>query len=243
VDRIRPGAAQFRLFLFFLLFLPGTVFGADPAWAEISAWLRSEPKAESYRGGEARLREIFEEAVRREAPAGILFEKLKEGAAKQVSPEIIIQVLRDEIRHLVSARAVIRSSGLSAADPDSAAGLLKICSLALRGGLSEAALLEVLRAAAESGKGPSGAVELVPLLIRMQGIEPLPSGLIGPFCLALFSGRLPAAQYGSLVSLYLKAAAGKVSGGVTIRLMTDILKTGGGIVRIERELTRRIKKP
>lgn len=232
------------LFLFFLLFVgSGYIFPADPDAAEISAWLQGEPQAEYLRGEEPRIREIFAEARSRSVPGEILFERLKEGAAKRAAPEVLLRSLREETERLAAARRIILSAGPAISAAAREISLLKTSSLALRGGFSEKSLFEVLRAASDSGKGPAGAIELLPLLIRMQGIEPLPEASVGAFGLALFSGRLPPAQYGSLLSLYLKAAAGKLAGDVTLRLMADILRTGGGLVQIERELTRRIKRP
>lgn len=230
------------LLLFFLGTLPGPCGAEELGVREILSWLSAAEEAAPYRG-DVRYGAIFEKAKDEGVPLILLFEKLKEGIAKRISPPVLVRFLGEEGLRLALARSLVSSSSVEVRGSEEELALLKSCSISLSNGIDRAVLKEVLRAAALSRKGATGAVGFLPVLIRMREVGEIPSELAGPFASAVFSGRLPETEYGPLVSLYFKAVAGRLSTETTLKLMIDTLKTGGGIIQIERELSRRIRRP
>ena len=227
-----------------LLLLPVLIADAQPAGLpDIREWLGRDELAAPYRIISDKIIRVFEDAGGRDIPLEPLFDKLKEGAAKRIPAEDLAAYLAEEGHRLFRAREAVNASGLVPPGVRIDTGLLKSSAMALLSGISDENLYAVLFAARDSGRGLSAALEFLPALVRMEAVASLPPDEISPLASALFSGRVPVRSYGSLVSLYLRASAGRIPSDVIIRLMTDILAVGGGIIQIERELARRLRNP
>ncbi len=221
--------------------LPLSVF-SEPAGRDILSWLASEPLAAPYRNDEPRISALLSEAESRKVPLGILFDKLKEGASKRVPPRTLVKFLEEEKNRLLVIEELVRASNFDPG-PDGGKDLFKTCSIALLNGLESDTLRTALKEAGKRGRSREDLTELVSVLLRMKEVHPADSESIAAFVSAVFEGKVPASQYGTFVSLYMKAVAGRSSPGTILRIMTDVMRAGGGTLQIERELTRRTRLP
>ncbi|MCX7786636.1 MAG: hypothetical protein N2442_02920 [Spirochaetes bacterium] len=182
---------------------------------------------------------VFESASSEGLPLDLLFDKLKEGMAKQVPFSRLLSVLEGEAVRLAKVRGILQDGfGKEVEkDPLFLQGM-KVGSLALLSGFPE----EGLKVVCKPQIGIQKMVTLVPPLVEMHRIDSLPTQPLAYFVQTLSDSSIPSAQYGSFISLYLKATANRIPPPDTLRLMGDILKAGGGILQIERELARRTKR-
>lgn len=205
----------------------------------VRGWLKTEPMATPYRDLAPSIVQVFEAAQSEGLPLELLFDKLKEGAAKRVPPGRLKPVLEGELNRLLDVRKVLEEGfGKDVRkDPFFLQGM-KVGSLALLSGFP----IEGLNIVCASIIGMEKMISLVPPLTEMHRVEALPLQPLSSFARALSTSSIPPAQYGTFVSLYLKAVAGRIPPADTLRIMTDVLKAGGGILQIERELARRWKR-
>ncbi|GAB4373869.1 MAG: hypothetical protein Kow009_09620 [Spirochaetales bacterium] len=159
--------------------------------------------------------------------------------AKRVPPGRLRSVLEREAERLSKVRWILQDRFGKDVEKDPCfTQAMKIGSLALLSGFPEAGL----EAVCSSATGIEQMVRMLPPLVEMHRIEALPVPSLAHFVQALSGSTIPSAQYGTFVSLYLKAIAGRIPPADTLRIMGDVLKAGGSVLQIERELARRIKK-
>lgn len=232
----RKGSILF-FFFFWLPFVQAFPQGITPD--TVRAWLQAEPIAAPYRELTSSLVQVFETASTEGLPVELLFDKLKEGVAKKVPPTRLRSVLEGEVGRLLKVRQILQDGfGTDVARGPLFLQAMKIGSLALLSGFPE----EGLQVVCSSGADIEKMVSMVPLLVEMHRVAALPVPSLAHFVQALSGSTIPSAQYGTFVSLYLKAIAGRIPPADTLRIMGDVLKAGGGILQIERELARRMKK-
>ncbi len=232
-------SAPLGIVCFFLLLPLVSVFPQGITPDTIQTWLQSEPIAMPYREVAPSILQEFNSASAERLPLELLFDKLKEGVAKKVPPARLKAVLEGEVSRLLKVRKILQDGfGKEVErDPFFLQGM-KVGSLALLSGFPE----EGLKLVCSPQIGMEKMVSLVPPLVEMHRIDSLPLQPLAYFVQAVSASTIPSAQYGSFVSLYLKASASRIPPAETLRIMGDILKTGGGILQIERELARRTRR-
>ena len=236
---LRTNHVVVGLMVFFLVVPLPQVFSQEVTPDTVRAWLHTEPMATPYQDLAPSIVQVFEAARSDGLPLELLFDKLKEGAAKKVPSGRLKPALEGELNRLLQVRKVLQEGfGKDVTkDPFFLQGM-KVGSLALRSGFPE----EGLRIVCTPSMGLEKMVSLLPPLAEMHRIETLPLQPLSSFVQALSASPIPPSQYGTFVSLYLKATAGRIPPQDTLRIMTDVLKAGGGILQIERELARRSRK-
>ncbi len=226
--------------LAFFIFLPVEgVFSQSVTLDQVRMWLQTEPVAIPYQDLSPDLLQVFDSAASVGIPLELLFDKLKEGMAKKVPFSRLKPVLEGELARLVKVRKLLEEVyGRDVEREPLYLQGMKVGSLALLSGFPQEGLSIVY----SQVKGLERIVSLLPPLLEMHRIAPLPFQALPSFLQALRESSLPPSQYGTFVSLYLKAIAGRIPPIDILQIMTDVLHAGGGVLQIERELSRRTKR-
>ena len=59
---------------------------------------------------------------------------------------------------------------------------------------------------------------------------------------ALLASKIPPRSYEAVGSVFMKAIMNRIDADELIDLMTEILRDGGGLIRLEREVSRRMRR-
>ncbi|MBN1835940.1 MAG: hypothetical protein JW820_08815 [Spirochaetales bacterium] len=226
-----------------LLFLLGGLLAVPARGDELEAWFAADPRATAYADVRSELKDLFAAARLQSAPMGPLVDKLREGAAKGVDGERLVEALRVTIGRLVQARTILeQASGTpagAAAGEEDVQGL----SLLLLRGLPEELARGLIARGVQAGRemqsirAACGAVISLTAVAGLDEQETLRVGMkVGTLLLA---GALPVSSYEALAPVYLKArAAGLENGEILEQVIIASLEAGGGIVAMDEKINR-----
>jgi hypothetical protein len=217
---------------------PGGGVSQELTLEEIQNWLKIDSQMARYQEAAPEILRIFQTAQDESLPLILLLDKVKEGSAKRVPPSRLLKTLEEERQRIALVHRMLEKIPLQIPDQDRKNQILKTCSIALLGGFSLEGLEQLFTLVPPYEK----ALALVLPLMEMNRIAPIPMNSLERFLPVITKSSITESQYGTFVSLYLRAIAGKVPPEEVLRLMSDVIASGGGILQVERELTRRIKK-
>jgi hypothetical protein len=227
---IGHGRARFLLSLLFLLVLTVPATGD-----ELSSWFDADPRARAYAVVEAELQGLIDAARMEKVPIGPLIDKLREGAAKQVAPQRLLDAVGETIDQLARARSVLEeasgNSWKNEADILAVSLLLRDLPDELAGeliafGLGRGREMRSIRAAGDA-------------ITRLRSIAELEDGEALRVGTLLLDGSVPAFAYGSLPSVYLKAkASGLSENEILDEVIIGTLESGGGIIAMRVKIGR-----
>lgn len=160
---------------------------------------------------------------------------LREGAAKRVPGPRLVAALREESRRLARAREVLEDAGLLPVRTDEIAEVLRTLSVFQAAGVEPGTIASILDATDDLDRG----IAALSAIAGVVSIQPIEEGLATDLGLALTESALTPATYASVSSAYLRGTLSGVTGETAIRIIIDVLRRGGGLIQIDRELKAR----
>ena len=219
--------------LLYLLFL--LVLAVPATGDELSSWFASDQRARAYEAVEAELQGLIEEARQRKVPVGPLVDKLREGAAKGVDPQRLLDAVGETIDQLARARSVLEQAS---GNPWESEEDVQAVSLLLRG-LPEELAGELIAFGLHRGREMRAIRAAGDAITRLRSIAELGEGEALKVGTLLLDGRVPVFAYGSLPSIYLKAkASGLPEQEILDEVIMGTLESGGGIVAMRVKIGR-----
>lgn len=209
---------------------------------EIAAWFQSSPSAPRYGGIRIEAERLGSALSEEGLPDRPLAERLAEGAGKRVDPLKLLAVLRDEAARLRAVADLLRARDLLSSS--NASSLAAEGSLLLRAGVSPALMGEALDAAVllKPGSPARRAFAALAAVVSINARFGLDEGSERTLALALVVGGLPEERFDALVSLFARGRARGLGTDRIASLVAEMLRGGGSLDRIERELDRRTRK-
>jgi hypothetical protein len=225
---------------------------APAASQGLSSWFDRAPEAVTY----APVRPALEAAAARLVAAGLpddlIAARLVEGSRKRVAPERLAAAIEAEVRRYVSIAETLSSRALLPSRAPEAGKLAAQAELLMRGGASLAELAAALDAKARNAS-PRASPDQVALVARaLDAVAAvysvhvrfaLEEGERESLAAALSGSSLDNARFPSVLSVFTKYRAAGLASSRICSLCVEILRAGGSLERIERELQRRIGKP
>jgi hypothetical protein len=233
--------AGIGIFLMSLIALPG-IADQGKAEKELSNWIRKNPQGQQYERAEQQLGRIMGDAENEDIPPEILMNKVKEGASKKVAQETLVTALEHELERLRTARRILQSTGMEITSEKAYQNALKEMSLILLNGLSEEMVEALIREAQREGMGIEAALQAGKSLMIIASLEEIPDEKLMQLGSALLASDFPPKGYGSVASIFLKANVNKVRSGELIDQIIRIIKDGGGLIQLEREIGGRTRR-
>ena len=227
------GGGRTKFFAALLLLL----FFAVPAMGdELSSWFASDPRARAYEEVEAELQGLIDEARLKKVPVDPLIDKLREGAAKRVEPERLLDAVAETIDQLSRARLILeQASGSSSPSEED----MRAVSLLLRG-LPEQLAGELIAFGLEQGREMRAILAAGDAITRLRSIAELEEGETLKVGTLLLAGKVPVFAYDSLPSIYLKGRASGLSDREILdEVIIETLESGGGIIAMHTKINRK----
>ncbi|MCA1950263.1 MAG: hypothetical protein LDL24_06810 [Treponema sp.] len=226
-------------FVFLLSFF---ILPAFMIWGEYAprVWLQSSASS-AYHSVSQELQSLINDAESRRIPENLVLDKLKEGAAKRVPPQQLLQALRTEIDRLTLAMQLLqKGSPVQAAQLES---LLKSLSLLLQGGVPVDTIDAVIDYAVMLEKSSTRAVNALSSAFRIIAIAQAPAELLRPLSECLVRSNLSESQFPQIQSFAVRAKSRQILGESMIKLIIGSLDGGYGLVGLDRELQKRSQRP
>lgn len=238
---------QFALLAFvFLFFCTGNHIlfcENDGNEKDLLQWFDAAPEAERYREIKPDLLALFREADETGIPADLLLGKVKEGAAKRVPPSRLLRAIRLEKERFQTGLEIITNAGYSPAEKrEKLSPYLKLLGIILREGTAKTFLEELLHDAWTKGLNLAQGISSCGAVFQVQKITSLPEEDLLRLGKALFESSLPPSGYDSLPSVFLKGRVNRISERDILEIALRIFENGGGLIQLERELGRRMRK-
>ena len=208
---------------------------------EITEWLRKDEKGKQYQKAEEELRGILDDAEEEEIPSGILMNKVREGASKRVTEEVLVSAVESELARLRTARTILEANAVSFPSEEAYQNALKELSLFLLNGLTEEQLSRLLAEAQAGRMGIRAALAAGKTLMVIVAINGLDEQQISRLGDALLASEFSPEGYDSVASLFLKANVYRIDIADIVEPVIEILRGGGGLVQLENAVRRRIQ--
>ncbi len=146
--------------------------------AELQAWLAGGRGAERYRGIAEQLMGIAVDLDREGLPGGLLMGRIREGAAKAVPPERLLEAAVAEAGRLKELAALLEAIGPDpGSDAERVYGILSLC---LRGGMPTGTLAALLRAGSLTTDRLERTLAAAQTILALSGRRRTMARLIGP---------------------------------------------------------------
>jgi hypothetical protein len=228
--------------LFFSLWLTvGFLFPADIS-SRIDDLFNQEQVQADYGRVYAPLKAIFSDLEQLGLPVEILLDKLQEGLAKKVTPQNLLNGIKNEAQRIKQAASLLKKTLFPYDNESQKMELYTNISLFLLGGFQEP-LVESLLAGARAEKEPLKVFQFLgTTLLKLKTITALDEEELTELSRVLLHSTLNYTSYPIITSLFVKAKFRRVSDQEMFSLVVNILRSGGGILQIEEELGRRTRK-
>lgn len=228
------------IFLFF--YAAGAPVFCDNGTGErrIIQWFETSSNAEGYREIQPELISLFRDADDIGIPADLLLGKVKEGAAKGIPSSRLLPAVRNEKERLVQGLEIIENAGyFSAGSREELSRHLKLLGIILREGMSEAVLTDVLREARRLDMDLSEGMSACSAVFQIRKVTSLAGDDLIRLGKALFESSLPPSKYASVSSIFLKGQVKRISERDILEIALRVFNDGGGLIQLEREMSRR----
>lgn len=220
------------------------LFCQEPGFEEeVNTWFASAPEASAYADIHSDIMLLLLDAGESGIPVRLLLAKVKEGAAKGVPSRRLFVALENERDRLRSAIDIIDSAGypLLRRDTDLEQPV-KMLGIILREGCSAAVLREILSGGFAEGRTLSEGTAACGAVFHVKKVADLSDQELVSLGIALYGSSLPPTGYDTVSSIFLKARVHRLSDKDTLDLVLGVLKSGGGLIQLERALDRRIQR-
>ncbi|MBN2534078.1 MAG: hypothetical protein JXB88_14405 [Spirochaetales bacterium] len=255
-----------RVACIFILLIFSFIVDAQPDTVEQSLdnWFDRQPGSAKYVSIKAELLVLFSSAYTKSLPLKILFERLQEGASKNVPANRLLMALKEETNRLAEIMTMINTinalcyeqrqvyffSGFKAGDPaeekDKQKTLLEDLmhqlSILNRGGISVQSMSSLFTLAVNEEKPDKTIFLVLHGLIKIPGLNNLKDEEIAGIGIALIKSSLSPESYGTLASIFVKGRTYNLNYSIITSIVIEELQRGGGLVQIEQEIIRRGRK-
>jgi hypothetical protein len=233
-------AAMGMLFLAFWV-SAGGLFAADIS-SRVDDVFAQDQVREDYGSVYIPIKSVFSELEQLGLPTQILLDKLKEGVAKKVTPQNLLNGIINEAGRIKQAASLLQKTRFPLENESQKIELYNNISLFLLGGFQER-LVELLLSETRSESEPADVFRFLgTTLLKLKTIAALNEEQLSELSLALLHSSLNYTSYPIIVSLFVKAKFRRVSDEEMYTLVVNILRSGGGVLQIEEELGRRTRK-
>jgi hypothetical protein len=212
---------------------------ASPSWSDLlGKWYSSDPHAAAYAGARAELAGVFSEAAHRHIPASLLMVRLREGEAKGVPADRLVNVMRSELALLSRARVIVEKAGFGGTFLAPLSDeTLKDIGIYLRSGLPDQLVTDLLSAGAARPGGRESALAACAAIMDLRAVAPLEDAdslQIGKLLMA--SGMQPSG-YASLALVYgLGRSRGLSQDALVHDVIINTLSSGGGLAIMNQKI-------
>jgi hypothetical protein len=247
---------------FFLLIYSFAVYAqTDTVNQPLEDWFNRQSDSEKYLLVKEELIALFESANKRSIPLPILFERLQEGASKNVPPGKLVQALREEVNRLSEIKSMIQDINTvsykqkqsyffpfpeSFPDPEEKnkqknklEDLMHQLSIVNRSGISVETMSTLFILALDQEKPYTHVLLVLHGLIKIPGLNNLDNKEIANLGEALLKSAISPESYGTLSSIFVKGRTYNLNYSIITDIVTQQLQRGGGLVQIEQEIIRR----
>lgn len=219
---------------------PAALLAILPAAAQqrkVEDWLGGK-QGEAYREVAPAIVEAARTAREASVPDELIVERLTEGAAKSVAPDVLQRALEQDAANL-AAFAAILDRRLPALDPADRTEALRLGASAARGGIEPATLDEAVAWAREGGHELGrtlSALVAVASLRRGLGLDQRAALALAE---AFVRSKEKTNRFAAFVSLLSGARARGLSAQTVVEAALSALAEGRTFLALERELNRR----
>ena len=188
------------------------------------------------------IKSIFTELQQRGLPVGTLLDKLKEGLAKKVAPQNLLNGIKSEALRIKQVSVLLKETQFPYTSESQKNELYRYISLFLLSGFQEQLLQQMLNGAKSREEAVKVFESLGTTLLKLKTITTLDESRLGALSRVLLESTLNYTSYPIITSLFVKAKFRRVSDQEMYALVINILRNGGGVLQIEEELSRRTRK-
>lgn len=208
--------------------------------AELREWLEAGRGAQRYSGIAGSLMDIVTGTEGKGLPGGVLLDRIREGAAKAVSPQRLLDATTAEAGRLEAVAVLLGSAGLDPErDAERVYGILSLC---LRGGIRTGTLGALLHEGRLSTEPLERALAAAQAILGLAGITTLEPSDLERLGVSLIRGRLPWRAFGSMEALFAKARSAGRSDEATLQIVVTTLERGGGMIQLSDAIGRPVSR-
>jgi len=218
------------------------LFAEPSTITELRSWFMENINGSRYQAYQARIEAVFLAAQESGLPLWILFDKLSEGVSKKVKGEVLATALEREYNQLLTIHTLFTKMKMEITDRVLYEEGLKTLSLFLSGGLDSDLLQALLTHSLALKQEPRTLLLLCEAVFKIKQASLLNNGQLLRLADALMGSSLPPAGYLSIASLFIKGKIKHIQEETLFVLITETLAGGGGLIQLNDELNRRIKK-
>jgi hypothetical protein len=229
------------LFFSLLIVFISNVFAADVA-SVIDKLFSQEEWRTKYAEVYIPLKTLFIQIEQEGFPVESLLDKLREGLAKKVSPQVLLTGIKDETQRIKQAFELLNKIQFSYANQAEKTELYKNISLFLLGGLKIELLEQMLVGVQVKKDTVKVFLSLGTTILKLKAATSLSEEELATLTGVLLKSTLNYSTYPLVTSLFVKAKIRRVSDQEMFSLVVNILTRGGSVLEIEEELSRRSKK-
>jgi hypothetical protein len=237
---------------------------ADTVEQSLDNWFSKQPGSVKYLSIKNELCTLFTLAYNQSLPLKILFERLQEGASKNIPAIKLLTALKEEVKRLYEIISMIKDiNTLSCAEkqvnffPGLKAGripgekddqrkvledLMHQLSIINRSGISVQSMSSLFTLAVKEEKPEKTILLVLHGLIKIPGLNNLNNNEITGIGIALLKSTLSPESYGTLSSIFVKGRTYNLNYSIITNIVIQELERGGGLVQIEQEIIRRGRK-
>jgi hypothetical protein len=211
-----------------------------PAAADsLSDWYSSGDSHE-YAAIRGEIERIYRETVDSGVPGEILTQRIREGAAKHVDPEVFLAAFRKDCERFSLLASLYRDlpGGDGAANPPQAEFVAR-CAVILRSGVSLGVVSSIL--SERDGIGVSRKIGALLAVAAVHTRFPLDDGEEVTLVRALCRSRESEGIFSRLSSLFVRGRSGSLGIAEITEIVAMGLESGGSFFRVEDEMNRRLR--
>jgi len=153
-----------------------------------------------------------------------------------------VNALNEELDRLVLARTILQNEEIQFSSKGAYQDALREISLLLLNGFSGEFVSRLLTFSMSQDKGIEGVLAAGCSLLLISAAGSLSEEQLFNLGKALLSSRFSPAGYPYVASLFIKASVNQVKPAELLTPVIRILEQGGGLIQLERELRRRMKR-
>ena len=252
--------------LFFISICISPILGQTSSITrEIDAWYSRDRNASIYKDIRQNLIDICRRAESAQLPPELLFAKFREGAAKRINANRVMNALEEELLRLQSIQALINHVDQSYEQtysqvyfffpgeneqerlselvelPNISVNKIEIIqqfSILVRSGLTIDLMQRVFLYAANRQQAYPYVLYLFKSIIDIPAFTRLDAENLFTLCRAVLASQLPASTYPVITSLFIKGNRYNLSYPVIARTIIEELDQGGGLIQVEQALKR-----
>lgn len=214
----------------------GACLHAQEANADVlSEWYESSTRSGRYESVRAELAAMFSRAAAFGLPQTPLLRIVQEGAAKRVSASVLAEAVDAELERLQTVDRILQELELAPEDEPERLLAFQTMSLAMKLGIRQEPLRELLSVSEDLTR----SLDALDALCEIATYTRVPTEHLVMVGTALIGGKMKTEGFESIPAFYLKGDLLGLSAEDVSRIIVRALESGGGIIQIDREISRR----